>query len=64
MLIINDTKLSNRAIGLIIDKLKEDKNDTHYFGEVEIARVTYRDKPIKVQIRYLKKYVEWRFWYE
>ena len=65
MKIINNTDLSYREIGLIIDGIMEDsKEDTNYYDKVDILKINYKNKSIKIQIRYLKRYVEWRFDYE
>lgn len=65
MKIVNNTNLSYREIGLIIDEMIEDsKEDTIYYDKVDILKVNYKNKSIKIQIRYLKRYVEWRFDYE
>ena len=62
MKIINDTDLSYGLIGLMIDKIIENgKDDTHYFGQVQVATMEVGIKKIIVQIRYLKRYTEWRF---
>ena len=61
-LIINKTDLSYRRIGEIMDLIiKEGKEDTIYYGKVEWSRVKAGDIVIDVQIRYLKRYVEWIF---
>lgn len=65
MKIINNTDLSYRTIGLIIDEIIEDsKEDTIYYNKVDVWKTKYKNKIIKIQIRYLKRYVEWRFDYE
>lgn len=65
MKILNETDLSYKEIGSIIDLIiKESKEDTHYFGQVELVKVKYKGKAIRVEIRYLEKYAEWRFDYE
>lgn len=61
--IINETDLSYSTIGLIIDNIIESNNgNTMYYGKVEWTVVEFGGHKIKVQIRYLKRYVEWRFW--
>lgn len=63
MKIINETDLSYSTIGSIIDNIIEsNKGNTAYYGKVELAIVEVARKKINVQIRYLKKYVEWRFY--
>lgn len=65
MKIINNTDLSYSTIGLIIDEIQEkSKGNTNYYGKVEWCEIKVALKKIRVQIRYLKKYVEWRFDYE
>ena len=49
-------------IGKIIDKIIDyNKGQTHYFGQIDYAEVETLGIKVKVQIRYLKRYVEWRF---
>ena len=65
MKIINNTDLSYKEIGAIMDVIIEDsKEDTHYFGQTEsiLIKNKEKDKIIRVEIRYLKRYVEWRFY--
>lgn len=64
MKIINNTNLSYKEIGDIIDELMQAKEETNYVGKIEIGKVLYNGVPINIQIRHLKKYVEWRFDYE
>lgn len=65
MKIVNNTDLSYSTIGLMIDKIIEnDIGDTHYYGQVEVATMEVAMKKIKIQIRYLKSYVEWGFYEE
>ena len=65
MKIINNTNLSYKEIGEIIDEIiSTSKEYTNYDGKVEVCKVLYKGDPINIQIRYLKKYVEWRFDYE
>lgn len=62
---INNTNLSYKEIGQIIDEIiNTSKEDTNYDGKIEVGKVLYNGKPINITIRYLKKYVEWRFDYE
>lgn len=64
MKIINNTSLSYRQIGYIIDKIvAKSEGDTHYFGQVQFTVIEFNSLKINVQIRYLKRYVEWRFDY-
>ena len=65
MKIINNTNLSYKEIGEIIDEIiSTSKEDTNYDGKIEVGKVLYNDEPINITIRYLKKIVEWRFDYE
>lgn len=65
MKIINNTNLSYKEIGEIIDEIiNTSKEDTNYDGKIEVGKVLYNGKPINITIRYLKRYVEWRFDYE
>jgi hypothetical protein len=64
MKIINDTNLSYEMVGKLIDMtLKQDIGSTHYVGQVLYGSFEVGNKEVRVQIRYLKKYVEWRFSY-
>lgn len=64
MKIINNTDLSYKEIGQLIDEVMQTKEETNYVGKIEIGKVLYNGVPINIQIRHLKKYVEWRFDYE
>lgn len=62
MKIINNTSLNYLAIGSIIDDiLLNTKGTTHYVGQIEWTILEINGHKIKIQIRYLKSYVEWRF---
>lgn len=62
MKIVNNTNLPYKVIGQVIDDyLKENWGSTSYIGKVEAMTIDYKDVIYKVQVRYLKKYVEWRF---
>jgi hypothetical protein len=62
MKIVNNTSFNYETIGKLIDKIiEESDDDTHYAGQIYICGMLYKGKEIKVQIRYFKKYVEWRF---
>ena len=64
MKIINNTNLSYKEIGEIIDEIiNTSKEDTNYYGKVEVGKVLYKGDPINITIRYLKRYVEWRLDY-
>lgn len=63
MKIINKTDLDYSTIGLIIDNImKTNTESTHYYGQIEWTIVEMAHRKVKVQIRYLKRYVEWRFY--
>ena len=63
MKLINNTNLSYKEIGEIIDEIiSTSKEDTIYDGKVEVGKVLYKGKSINITIRYLKRYVEWRFY--
>ena len=65
MKIINNTNLSYKEIGEIIDEIiSASKGNTNYVSKIEVGKVLYNGKPINITIRYLKRYVEWRFDYE
>lgn len=65
MKIINNTNLSYKEIGEIIDEIiNTSKEDTNYEGKIEVGKILYNGDPINITIRYLKRYVEWRFDYE
>lgn len=62
IMIKNNSLLSIKVIGEVIDYLqKNGKEDTHYIGQVEWTTLEYFDNKIKIQIRYLKNWVEWYF---
>jgi hypothetical protein len=62
MKIINNSSLNYLAIGSIIDDiLSNTKGTTHYIGQIEWTILEINGHKIKLQIRYLKSYVEWRF---
>lgn len=63
MKIINETNLCYAELGLLIDNIiKIDNGSTHYHGQVELTTVEFGSHIIQVQIRYLKRYIEWRFY--
>lgn len=63
MKIINKTDLDYSTIGLIIDNImKSNTGSTHYYGQIEWTIVEMAHRKVKVQIRYLKRYVEWSFY--
>lgn len=62
MKIVNETNLRYAELGLIIDNImKKDAGSTNYYGKTEVLIIEFGSHKIRVQIRYLKKYVEWRF---
>ena len=62
MKIINNTSLNYSTIGSIIDNiLSNTQGTTHYIGQIEWTILEINGHKIKIQIRYLKSYVEWRF---
>lgn len=60
-LIVNNTKLPYKIIGKVIDDYKNDFEDTLYVGKFELLVIDYKDKLYSVSVRYLKKYIEFRF---
>ena len=61
-LIINKAKLPYGIIGKIIDDYINDYEDTtFYVGKLEILVIDYKDILYNVQIRYLKRYIEFSF---
>lgn len=64
IMIVNDTDLNVRDIGDIIQCIQALYSEqTNYYGKVEATTVICCNKEYKIQIRYLKNYVEWRFMY-
>ena len=62
MLIKNNTSLDYESIGILIDKIqKETYGATLYEGLLQACKIKWYEKTIKIQIRYLKRYVEWYF---
>lgn len=63
MKIINEIGLPYKVIGEIIDQVIElNPADTIYYGKVETTTFEYKGEKYRIQIRYLKSYVEWRFY--
>lgn len=60
-LIVNNVKLPYKIIGKVIDDYKNDFEDTHYVGKLETVIIDYKNTVYIVHIRYLKKYIEFRF---
>ena len=62
MKIINNTSLHYSTIGSIIDNIMSNtKGTTHYVVQIEWIILEINGHKITIQIRDLKKYVEWRF---
>ena len=62
MKIINKTDLTYKDIGMIIDGIiKSSVGDTCYVGKIDYCFVGTSKGTIKVQIRYMKRDVEWAF---
>ena len=62
MKIINEAGLPYKTIGQVIDDyINMGADETIYTGKVESFTIDYKDNLYKVQIRYLKRFVEWRF---
>jgi hypothetical protein len=63
MKIVNDAKLPYRVIGKIIDDtMNYGYQDTIFYGKIDNFKIEYQNKKYNVQIRYLKRYTEWRFY--
>lgn len=63
MKIVNKACLPYKVIGQIIDEyIESNYADTHYFGKIEYFEISYKENIYKVQVRYLKRYVEWVFY--
>jgi hypothetical protein len=63
MKIVNETNLCYAELGLLIDNIiKSNTGNTMYYGKVERTIVEFGSHKIYVQIRYSKRYVEWRFY--
>ena len=55
MKIVNETNLSYQI-------QKMDEGQTHYYGQIQYTSIFIENnRKIKVEIRYLKKYCEFRF---
>ena len=64
MKIINEAGLPYKIIGQVIDDvINRGEDETIYTGKVEAFTIDYKDNLYKVQIKYLKSFVEWRFMY-
>lgn len=63
MKIVNNTDLSYEVIGKMIDQITKDcLGDTLYYGKIDNYRFVHGKKGYSLTIRYLKRYVEWRFY--
>lgn len=60
-LIANNAKLPYGIIGKIIDDYLNEYEDTYYVGKLETIIIDYKNSVYNVQIRYLKRYVEFIF---
>lgn len=64
IMVINNTDLSIRRIGEIIDKIiDEGKEDTIYYGKKDkfIIKHLHSEKDYKIELEYLKSYTKWVF---
>ena len=62
MKIVNETNLRYAELGLIIDNImRSNTGSTNYYGKIEVLVIEFGSHKIRIQIRYLKKYTEWRF---
>jgi len=60
--IINEAKLPYKVIGQVIDDyLNDDRQTTIYYGKTELFTIDYKDILYRVQVRYLKRYIEYYF---
>ena len=64
VMIINETDIPMEYIAKTMAQIQRDNiDDTNYYGKTDIYRFisNYDNKSYICQIRYLKRYVEWRF---
>lgn len=61
MKIHNKSNLPYKIIGEVIDFIGSLPEDTMYEGKIDISSFVWKDKEYNVQIRYLKRDVEWIF---
>ena len=61
MKIHNNANLPYKIIGEVIDFIGSLPEDTIYEGKIDISSFVWKHKEYKVQIRYMKRDVEWRF---
>lgn len=65
VMIINETDIPMEYIAKTMEQIQRDNiGDTNYYGKIDIYRFisNYDNKAYTCQIRYLKRYVEWRFY--
>lgn len=65
VMIINETNIPMEYIAKTMAQIQRDNvEDTIYYGKIDIYRFIsdYDRKSYICQIRYLKRYVEWRFY--
>ena len=60
-LINNETDLSNKDIGIVLDELNK-MVDTIYYGKIDVTEFTMYNRKFQVQISYLKKYTRYDIW--
>ena len=63
MKIRNNTDLSYKVMGEMLDQLFDLPPRTHYFGQIETVDFDGKDKVVRITIRYLKSYTEFTFDY-
>lgn len=62
MKIVNKDNLSYEEIGKVIDFIINNSyDDTKYVGKIDVCTIRVGYKIIKVQIRYMKRDIEWIF---
>lgn len=60
--IINNTDLFYKEIGEIIDNIQWDtRGETLYVGKIDVFKIKFKRVRLKIQVRTLKKSIEWRF---
>lgn len=65
VMIINETNIPMEYIAKTMAQIQRDNmEDTNYYGKIDVYRFisNYDGKSYICQIRYLKRYVEWRFY--
>lgn len=59
MKIINEAGLPFKVIGEVIDQIIETNyGDIIYYGKVEVSYFEYKKQKYKLQIRYMKRFIE------